>query len=86
VTPPHSEDVVVSLTFVGTGDLTHDVQHVYGPCGDGSTDCQTLWVNDAREASGVLTLGGEASAPASGQLTYSKGLQAAAPKPVYGEY
>jgi hypothetical protein len=79
-------DVVVSLTFVGTGALTHDVAHVYGPCGDGSTDCPTLWVDDARDASAVLTLDDESSKPAAARLTYEKSVQVAAPKPVYGGY
>ena len=83
---PDGEDVRVSLVFVGMGDFSHDVQHVYGPCGDGSTDCQTLWVANARDASAVLTMTGEGSAPGTGRLTYDKSIQAAAPKPVDGEY
>jgi hypothetical protein len=70
---PTTETFVVSLTFTGTGELTHEVTHQYGQCGDGSSDCQSIRTYDRRASIAVLTLDGVAEEPASGLLTLGTG-------------
>jgi hypothetical protein len=70
---PTLETFVVSLTFTGTGELTHEVTHDYGQCGDGSSDCQRLRTYDARASSAVLTLEDGKAESASGLLTLGTG-------------
>jgi hypothetical protein len=73
-----TEDVIVSVVFTGTGDVTRDTYRG-DLCGDGGRECQSVRVDAHRDATGQLLVDG-VTGTGVGTLSYGHGVDVAAPK------
>jgi hypothetical protein len=78
------EDVIVSVVFTGTGDVTRETYRG-DMCGDGGRTCQSVRVGAHREATGELLVDG-LTGTGVGSLSYGQGVDVAAPKYQEGYY
>ena len=88
VVPWAPQTFVVSLEFKATGgsNLTYrDATH-QTTCGDGSRECQSNRLYVQRQAPATLTLDGASYTSKTGMMSYSQGVDAAAPKFQDGGY
>jgi hypothetical protein len=85
VSVPTHLPMTVSVTFTGVGTPDRSAGHAYDWCGIGVNRCQSIRVDESRDAAATVTLDG-VSTTTDGSLDFGHGVEAAEPVTGDGGY